>query len=273
MQKHLGWISISLKVWKSKICFNNHYLEVYSERKLIKSPTCSILQGETKTKSLDKVRTWSNSLSGDVSCPYICSLFYNSFFFYKHVQLWNYNTPSQILPFLYLFIPNWAYWKGHLQTNVSTFLKNLSPQTTAKGSVPPLHWNCDAKVVDNRPAASLLVPDAVLPVAPSRASRLLSGFGHTSSLPPVSLIPPTCLSARLFLCLLLCADSSSLTLTSSTISTATCKLVIPSFYLLLRPLWWRPESHIPPTVWDAPCGHPKLLQTQHIKEIMCPLPL
>lgn len=57
-------------------------------------------------------------------------------------------------------------------------------------------------------------------------------------------------------------------LSTPLVSTTIYKLMIPNFYLHLRPLQWPPETYTHPTVYNIfPFEYLKVLQVQHIKKI------
>lgn len=175
--------------------------------------------------------------------------------------------PPQTLPFLYLFILNWAEPSTH---QCLQFL-NLCPQTTAI-------WLCLHPITQAATQSSscptccqiqnhfsvLCASDITASHATTTEQFLLglyfsSGFGRGMLSALLVLLMILSLSLRLVpfsACSLQYRLSSfhfilfSQSIASNPmLSTATCKLMILHFYLL-RPLWWLPETFIHPTAWD-----------------------
>lgn len=152
---------------------------------------------------------------------------------------------------------------------MSPVFKSLSSNHCDLALPPPYHSSCNAKAVHAPHVAKF--------------KTISQSFVHLTSLLHMTLLLssssldftflwfwtwhalcPACSSddpfsvtlASSFLCSLQYRLSSfhfilfSQSITSNPmLSTATCELMIPNFYLL-RPLWWLPETFIHPTVWD-----------------------
>lgn len=143
--------------------------------------------------------------------------------------------------------------------------ENHSPQTTAVWLLPPpRHSNCQATATTGkRPLTEAQNHPSVFVGRDIVASQVTAGqllfelcfppqLGILSALPVPLLIPFRSPWPNPLLCLLLQGTLSPfhLTLVSSTVSsttmvsTAICKLMIPNFYLPLSPLQWLPDTYI-----------------------------